>query len=733
MKAKKIFYILLTLPAIFCSFSHSTIAQAQMQQTSKAVKFNTDVNNLNYLTSEEKEKIAKNGFVIFIPKRSGYYPEDESLSIYSKCQSSHFPVFVTTDVILHISHLLFDASLRFLEMSCLKQDLLNLTDAMLTQSLTYYEQIEDKNSTLKKAALKNAVFFNIGKCLLAESSCEDIPEDIKKTIKEELALIDAHSGVSNSPLFGYKEDYSQYVPRGHYARSLEFEKYFKVMMWYGRMGFRISDVKETQQGYVLDEKTSLTETLQALLICKALDETKIKGEKGITVWERIYETTSFFTGRSDDLTVAEYKKLMDKIYGENCPLSRVCDAEKVREFIKQGRQLRKPKILSTYITDVSAQAADWMTQMQALRLMGQRFAADSHIFQNLVYDKVKWYTEGDPKPFTAVFANGAWFRGFPRGLDVTAVLGSEVAEQILRQEKDTKFNGYEEQFTKLKKEYDFADTNIWTRDLYWNRLWSLKSILDKPSANAPSFMQSDAWQKKQLIAALGSWTELKHDTIVYTKQPYSAAQAAFSVMGKGGIYLPAETVHGYVEPVPELYLRVKQSVAQLRLKLTLLGFPSDKALENNLWSFENILTSLESISKKELAGEIPTESEYKLIEDIGNRLKWILRFAHYADVIDKFRSEMDNKMPIVADVFTEVNSSQVLEEAVGRPAEIFVIANVDGKDKVCLGVVYSYYEFKQPMNDRLTDEKWRSMVNENKQPPAPRWIEDIAVLQNDAR
>jgi hypothetical protein len=204
-------------------------------------------------------------------------------------------------------------------------------------------------------------------------------------------------------------------------------------------------------------------------------------------------------------------------------------------------------------------------------------------------------------------------------------------------------------------------------------------------------------------------------------------------MGKGGIYLPAETVHGYVEPVPELYLRVKQSVAQLRLKLTLLGFPSDKALENNLWSFENILTSLESISKKELAGEIPTESEYKLIEDIGNRLKWILRFAHYADVIDKFRSEMDNKMPIVADVFTEVNSSQVLEEAVGRPAEIFVIANVDGKDKVCLGVVYSYYEFKQPMNDRLTDEKWRSMVNENKQPPAPRWIEDIAVLQNDAR
>jgi hypothetical protein len=90
---------------------------------------------------------------------------------------------------------------------------------------------------------------------------------------------------------------------------------------------------------------------------------------------------------------------------------------------------------------------------------------------------------------------------------------------------------------------------------------------------------------------------------------------------------------------------------------------------------------------------------------------------------------MDNKMSIVADVFTEVNSNQVLEEAIGIPAEIFVIANVDGKDKVCLGVAYSYYEFKQPMSDRLTDEKWRSMVEKNKQPPIPKWIEDVAVKQ----
>ncbi|MHC4890441.1 MAG: DUF3160 domain-containing protein, partial [Planctomycetota bacterium] len=74
-------------------------------------------------------------------------------------------------------------------------------------------------------------------------------------------------------------------------------------------------------------------------------------------------------------------------------------------------------------------------------------------------------------------------------------------------------------------------------------------------------------------------------------------------------HLPPETVHGYVEPVPELYSRVRESVMQLRLRLTSLGFPSDKALEHNFRSFERILSRLENVSKKELAGETPTESE----------------------------------------------------------------------------------------------------------------------------
>jgi hypothetical protein len=36
--------------------------------------------------------------------------------------------------------------------------------------------------------------------------------------------------------------------------------------------------------------------------------------------------------------------------------------------------------------------------------------------------------------------------------------------------------------------------------------------------------------------------------------------------------------------------------------------------------------------------------------------------------------------------------------------------------------VLTYHEFRWPMADRLTDEKWRSMLTEGKAPAQPSWV-----------
>ena len=55
---------------------------------------------------------------------------------------------------------------------------------------------------------------------------------------------------------------------------------------------------------------------------------------------------------------------------------------------------------------------------------------------------------------------------------------------------------------------------------------------------------------------------------------------------------------------------------------------------------------------------------------------------------------------------TDQNSGKVLEEGTGYvDLGVFVYVQPDGQLVAGAGPVLSYYEFKHPMADRLTDEK----------------------------
>jgi len=78
---------------------------------------------------------------------------------------------------------------------------------------------------------------------------------------------------------------------------------------------------------------------------------------------------------------------------------------------------------------------------------------------------------------------------------------------------------------------------------------------------------------------------------------------------------------------------------------------------------------------------------------------------------------------IVADVHTDTNEpAEVLEEGVGYVDLILVAYKVpDGRTIIGAGPTLSYYEFKQPINNRLTDEAWKQMLKSGKPPLRPAW------------
>ena len=166
-----------------------------------------------------------------------------------------------------------------------------------------------------------------------------------------------------------------------------------------------------------------------------------------------------------------------------------------------------------------------LIKTMGFRLFGQKFIPDSYIFTNLVYPKVDKYL-GNKKPFTMVSTQAGPTRGFPRGLDVFAVLGSNLALQILQKEDDTNYENFEKQFNLLKDEFSSFTEKDWHKNLYWNWLYSLKKLNEPKNTGYPKFMTSTAWQTRVLNTTLSSWTELRHDTILYAKQSYTALESA---------------------------------------------------------------------------------------------------------------------------------------------------------------------------------------------------------------
>jgi len=709
-----------------------------------------DIANLQKIESEfrlketQKELLQRNGFVV-IP-----WHGDDIAEPYKTMKERGVPIFVTSDTLLHLYHIQFNEILKRIEEEEFFDQLIDMSKAMLEKSIEDYEGFA--NSELKEAARRNVAYFAIALKLLqtpTESYDEEklkeeiekwnrehpwdkkefkpirkvdftVPDYVKGEVDEEIRNIREHQGFAPSAVFNspsttnpYQEDYSQYVPRGHYTRSETLKRFFKTMMWYGRMAFFL---KGGEQALVSEEDAKLA-TIQASLISAELPGAKVGEVTAQQIWDRIYSVTAFFVGTADDLTPYEYLGAMEKVFGTEFEVVQLADDEKLLNLKAELAQMRNPEIyggsgICVIIPPMTKEKLyECLAKTKGLRFMGQRFVPDSYMFQNLVSPAVGMYV-GDDEPFTMKMTMAGPARCFPRGLDVMAVLGSERAYGILEREGDTEYEGkdtsYDKQLTDLRKEFDEFEVTDWNRNLYWAWLYALRPLLEEFGEGYPTFMQTQAWQDKELATALASWTELRHDTILYAKQSYTPTMTA--------IPPPPQPVVGYVEPVPEFYARMLALTSMTKEGLAQLNALTDEE-RSRLESLEGILGRLIDISKGELEGKELKENDYEFIRNFGQELDSIVAGV-----------EAEGKeTTIVADVHTDTNQPrQVLEEGVGYVDLILAAYKVpDGRIIIGAGPVFSYYEFKHPMSDRLTNEKWKQMLEQGKAPERPNWIESF--------
>ncbi len=605
-----------------------------------------------YLQDDMIAKLVENNFVVLDTEYNEFF------DLYENNRYVQTPSFITVDSMMHTYHLYFAMLQKGTEKKYLTDTVNRMSTELQKASVEQYQTL--KGSEWEKAALTNVVFFSVGADLLGEKT--DIPSEASSLVDEEEKLIMDAEDVLDSPLTGSKEDYTQYKPRGYYDGDEELEKYFRAMMWYGRRNF-------SQKEEDMDRS--------ALLMTLAIDQNAKED------WETVYTITSFFAGTSDDSGYHEYLPLIEKAFGENAAAGDLIGKEEeFQSFHKMTAELEPPKINSEVFMDDDGKT-DKTERAKGFRFMGQRFSIDEAIFTQLCYSKVKENPNGDT-------------RMLPDALDVPAAFGSAKAQEILEDQGAFSYAGYKENLTALQKEVEQTSESTWKNSLYGSWMSTLRPLIKEKGEGYPSFMQNEEWKKKDLEGFLSSYTELKHDTVLYSKQ-------FMAEMGGGDEKLDDR---GYVEPEPEVFARLSALAGR-----TASGLEEFKILDDgdkeNLEKLSELAERLKDISIKELTNDTITEEDYELIRTYGGNLEHFWEEATKdsrtgEDAIDS------SVVPaaIAVDVATDPNGA-VLEQAVGGVGTIFVTVPVEGKLRIAQGAVFRYYQFVQPIEDRLTDSEWR--------------------------
>jgi hypothetical protein len=510
---------------------------------------------------------------------------------------------------------------------------------------------------------------------------KNLPADVGEALAKEITLVLAASGMEKSPLFGdvsptKPADYSQFKPRSHYTKSNALGGYFRAMMFLGRNSY---------------ELTNSANIGDATLAALAMARTPSKGTTPVKAWQQLMEITGFFAGQSDDITYTEYRDWLASLLGTAALDPAAAISSAVTQKLADGlAKLRPPMIVSSVHADLTSSPD---SDPPAFRVCGQRFSWDARVLDRL--------TRGSPQAMPST----------PTAVMIAAAFGDPHAEGISQKfvaANPTHAAEFNKRLPEIRKELAGVTDAAWFNSMAAKQLQVIATLARPRNANFPAFMSNDAFRAKNIESMLGSFTELKHDTVLYAKQVYAEA-------GEGGESdkLPP-VVKGFVQPdVP--FWREMERLAVFAAD----GFARHKLLPDGDEEFSRFrefakdIGKFRKIAEKHISATPLTAADWETI-----RTTDLTRMAAPLVPYDEPKPG-DGKCALVTDVLTDAASATILCEALGRP--YVMIAMVGGKDgnRMVAGLAYNHFEFSRPLAEgRLTDEEWQAVIY-TKKPELP--------------
>ena len=652
------------------------------------------------LTESELALLEKNHFMV-----------TERLSFYSFGALLHYiyaydlPVFVTTDVVLHALHASYDQILMGIEQEILEPNLAEFLGALYS-SFQLLSDKYDSNQELHDALGDVDLYVTMAKSLLLDTKVS--PQFINQSKVDELWEAVQAEELAMMPLFSERNrtlDFSQFTVRGHYANTQgkPLGPYFKCMMWLGRMDFMLTPPPENPWELPWGREEIRRMNLGAVLLNELVD---MSGKRSLLNTND--EIIEFMVGESDNLTptgLSDIITLQENITGADDLLDD--STYDVFQAALTASADYGQRILSNFLL-MNPFSSEPDTLPVSYRLMGQRFIVDSYIFSNVVYDRI-------------IYENDKIWRPMPDPLDAMFVLGNDDALPLLSEELE--YYKYSSQLASLRYLVDAYDDEYWDTSLYNVWLQAIRE-LNPPSDNTifPFFMQTTAWHQEKLNTQLSSWTQLRHDNLLYAKQSYTGATAC-------------SFPHSFIEPYPSFYRQIAAFAEKAETYFS--EFPSGNwktsCIRDYFSRLKNVMTKLEIIAQKELDRQAFSDEETDFLKKMlfvdGESGEppfsgWFADLFYIPD--DAAKGDF-----IVADVHTQPTDwpgaivGRVLHVGVGKINLGVFLADSPSENyqpMAYVGPVMSYYEKITENFDRLTDQRWSEIVRGGDLPPRPDWV-----------
>jgi hypothetical protein len=646
------------------------------------------------LNAAELELFKRNGFVISDRHRYPHFGYG-----YQSIYAQDLPVFVSADSIMHAVHQTYRDVLKTIEKEVLFPELELLLDGMRTRLTT---NMAWDSRTRADADL----FLAVAKGLLVGKVAAPVAGGDAALIGKLFDAAKTATGTATIPLFGIEDrtiDMSQFTPRGHYADGDSLERYFRAMMWLGRIDFPFLRTQAEGRQVLVRQCLSAAFALRSLMDDAALAR-----------WNRIDQTIRAFVGEPDSMGPMDVDRLAQKLgigtdQLTSVQLARVDDAKLAQAIVEGG--FGKQKIRSQVVAGQQDPAQDAFPLDSTFLFFGQRYTLDSHVFSNVVHDRVP-------------------YRMLPNALDAAyAALGNDQALALLESDLSSSTR-YPPALETVRRLADDHGNEFWTANLY--NLWQdalralspTKDITD--GGGLPSIARTEAWGRRILNTQLASWSQLRHNTVLYAKQSYSAT-------------VPCEFPDAYVDPYPAFFAKLEAYAhTGLRLNET-LPFPAGSLTKTNLAKYftnlGRVTGILREMAELQRQGQ-PHKPEH--LAFINQMVKTVnvgcggppgLR-GWYADL---FWSPDEALMfdPTITDVHTAPSDEfgnpvgEVLHAGTGYARLMVTTIDTCMGPRAYAGIAFSYHEQKTREYKRLTDREWAEQFTPTSSPADVVWMRDL--------